>query len=54
MLMFLFLSAGVVVGVEESTAYSWPACSRCGSDSLQMSDERFVQSKCLDESYSAK
>lgn len=38
----LFLSAGVIVGVDESTAYSWPACSHCGSDNLKMLAERFV------------
>ncbi|CAL8325476.1 unnamed protein product [Arctogadus glacialis] len=26
---------GVIVGVEEDTACSWPACSACGSDRLQ-------------------
>ncbi|CAL9688590.1 unnamed protein product [Knipowitschia caucasica] len=28
--------SGVVVGVDENTAYSWPACDRCGSDQLEM------------------
>lgn len=35
-----FVSAGVVVGVDESTAYSWPACNLCGSDNLELSAER--------------
>lgn len=38
----LFLSAGVVVGVDQSTAYSWPTCSHCGSDNLEMFAERYV------------
>lgn len=28
--------SGVIVGVDENTAYSWPACNRCGSDQLEM------------------
>ncbi|MED6286004.1 hypothetical protein CHARACLAT_001237 [Characodon lateralis] len=28
---------GVIVGVDENTAYSWPACSLCGSDNLEVS-----------------
>ncbi|GLD51016.1 DNA repair-scaffolding protein isoform X5 [Lates japonicus] len=31
---------GVIVGVDENTAYSWPACSHCGSDNLEMLAER--------------
>uniref|UniRef100_A0A3Q0SKY2 Scaffold protein involved in DNA repair n=1 Tax=Amphilophus citrinellus TaxID=61819 RepID=A0A3Q0SKY2_AMPCI len=31
---------GVIVGVDESTAYSWPACNLCGSDNLELSAER--------------
>ncbi|KAF3699430.1 DNA repair-scaffolding protein Scaffolding protein involved in DNA repair [Channa argus] len=27
---------GVIVGVDESTAYSWPVCNHCGSDNLEM------------------
>ncbi|KAM4727814.1 DNA repair-scaffolding protein isoform 2-T2 [Anableps anableps] len=27
---------GVIVGVDESTSYSWPACNLCGSDNLEM------------------
>ncbi|AWP03961.1 putative DNA repair-scaffolding protein isoform 4 [Scophthalmus maximus] len=30
----------LTVGVDESTAYSWPACSYCGSDDLEMLAER--------------
>ncbi|XP_075877686.1 DNA repair-scaffolding protein isoform X2 [Nelusetta ayraudi] len=26
---------GVITGVDESTAYSWPACNHCGSDNLE-------------------
>uniref|UniRef100_A0A3P9J4B5 Scaffold protein involved in DNA repair n=1 Tax=Oryzias latipes TaxID=8090 RepID=A0A3P9J4B5_ORYLA len=32
--------SGVIVGVDENTAYSWPACSLCGNDNLQSSAER--------------
>eukprot|EP00063_Salmo_salar_P071770 XP_014046605.1 PREDICTED: DNA repair-scaffolding protein [Salmo salar] len=28
--------SGVIVGVDEDTAYSWPVCSLCGSDLLEM------------------
>lgn len=28
--------SGVIVGVDENTAYSWPACNHCGSDHLEM------------------
>lgn len=28
--------SGVIVGVDEKTAYSWPACNYCGSDHLEM------------------
>ncbi|KAG7262470.1 hypothetical protein CRUP_007182 [Coryphaenoides rupestris] len=30
---------GVIVGVDESTACSWPACSFCGSDRLEVTQE---------------
>ncbi|XP_061588453.1 DNA repair-scaffolding protein [Cololabis saira] len=30
---------GVISGVDENTAYSWPACSLCGSDDLELSAE---------------
>ncbi|XP_026230070.1 DNA repair-scaffolding protein isoform X2 [Anabas testudineus] len=30
---------GVIVGVDESTAYSWPACNHCGSDNLELLSE---------------
>lgn len=32
---FFFLPAGVITGVDENTAYSWPACNHCGSDNLE-------------------
>ncbi|XP_068197563.1 DNA repair-scaffolding protein isoform X2 [Antennarius striatus] len=28
---------GVIVGVDENSAYSWPACNHCGGDSLEIS-----------------
>ncbi|KAM9719324.1 DNA repair-scaffolding protein [Menidia menidia] len=31
---------GVIVGVDENTAYSWPTCNLCGSDNLKLSPER--------------
>ncbi|XP_059201162.1 DNA repair-scaffolding protein [Centropristis striata] len=31
--------SGVIVGVDESTAYSWLTCNHCGSDNLEMSAE---------------
>lgn len=30
----------MIVGVDENTAYSWPACNLCGSDSLETVAER--------------
>ncbi|XP_068604750.1 DNA repair-scaffolding protein [Brachionichthys hirsutus] len=27
---------GVIVGVDESSAYTWPACSHCGGDNLEI------------------
>lgn len=38
---------GVVVGVDESTAYSWPACNLCGSDNLELSAERSQKFHCV-------
>ncbi|XP_070774665.1 DNA repair-scaffolding protein [Enoplosus armatus] len=39
---------GVIVGVDESTAYSWPACNHCGSDNLQMlAAERHQNFRCV-------
>lgn len=32
----MLFSSGVIVGVDEDTAYSWPVCSRCGSDNLEL------------------
>ncbi|XP_035761929.1 DNA repair-scaffolding protein [Neolamprologus brichardi] len=40
-------SAGMVVGVDESTAYSWPACNLCGSDNLELSAERPQKFHCV-------
>ncbi|XP_019967536.2 DNA repair-scaffolding protein isoform X1 [Paralichthys olivaceus] len=31
---------GVIVGVDENTAYSWPACNNCRSDKLEILPER--------------
>ncbi|XP_036072292.1 DNA repair-scaffolding protein isoform X2 [Oryzias melastigma] len=44
--------SGVIVGVDESTAFSWPACNLCGNDDLQSSAERpqsFHCSSCKSE-----
>ncbi|XP_071782623.2 DNA repair-scaffolding protein [Centroberyx gerrardi] len=38
---------GVIIGVDENTAYSWPACSFCGSDNLEMSVERPESFRCI-------
>ncbi|XP_071233360.1 DNA repair-scaffolding protein-like [Salvelinus alpinus] len=32
--------SGVIVGVDEDTAYSWPVCSLCGSDLLEMTPQK--------------
>lgn len=32
----LCILTGVIIGVDENTAYSWPACNHCGSDTLEM------------------
>ncbi|XP_072220352.1 DNA repair-scaffolding protein isoform X2 [Leuresthes tenuis] len=37
---------GVIVGVDENTAYSWPACNLCGSDNLKLSPERPKKFHC--------
>jgi len=29
-------SAGTVVGVNESTAFSWPTCDKCGNGKLEL------------------
>ncbi|XP_068593595.1 DNA repair-scaffolding protein isoform X2 [Cebidichthys violaceus] len=39
--------SGVIVGVDESTAYSWPACNHCGSDNLEMLPERPSNFHCV-------
>ncbi|XP_034039996.1 DNA repair-scaffolding protein isoform X2 [Thalassophryne amazonica] len=38
---------GVVVGVDESTAYCWPVCSHCGSDHLKLLSERPQTFHCV-------
>ncbi|XP_041659225.1 DNA repair-scaffolding protein [Cheilinus undulatus] len=38
---------GVIVGVDESTAYSWPACSHCGSDNLEKYSESHQNFYCV-------
>ncbi|XP_010781674.1 DNA repair-scaffolding protein [Notothenia coriiceps] len=39
--------SGVIVGVDESTAYSWPACNHCGSDSLEILAEKPQNFHCV-------
>ncbi|CAJ1072429.1 DNA repair-scaffolding protein [Xyrichtys novacula] len=39
--------SGVIVGVDESTAYSWPACNHCGSDNLEKSSETHQNFHCV-------
>ncbi|KAL6103861.1 spidr [Pungitius sinensis] len=39
--------SGVIVGVDETTAYSWPACNRCGSDNLEMLPETPPKLRCV-------
>ncbi|XP_035026018.1 DNA repair-scaffolding protein isoform X1 [Hippoglossus stenolepis] len=38
---------GVIVGVDENTAYSWPACNYCGSDNLEILPERPQNFYCV-------
>lgn len=39
--------SGVIVGVDENTAYSWPACTLCGSDHLEkLSSRSFHCASC--------
>ncbi|XP_035527033.1 DNA repair-scaffolding protein isoform X1 [Morone saxatilis] len=38
---------GVIVGVDENTAYCWPACNHCGSDSLEKLAERPENFHCV-------
>ncbi|KAK7945522.1 hypothetical protein WMY93_001250 [Mugilogobius chulae] len=43
----LCVVSGVIVGVDENTAYSWPACNYCGSDHLEMlTQQRFHCVSC--------
>ncbi|XP_049453743.1 DNA repair-scaffolding protein isoform X1 [Epinephelus fuscoguttatus] len=39
--------SGVIVGVDESTAYSWPACNHCGSDNMEVLAERTQILHCV-------
>ncbi|XP_054482904.1 DNA repair-scaffolding protein [Anoplopoma fimbria] len=39
--------SGVIVGVDETTAYSWPACNRCGSENLETLPERPSNFHCV-------
>ncbi|XP_068455066.1 DNA repair-scaffolding protein isoform X2 [Clinocottus analis] len=39
--------SGVIVGVDESAAYSWPACNHCGSDNLEMLPEKPRNFRCV-------
>lgn len=38
---------GVIVGVDENTAYSWPTCNHCGSDNLEMLADRAENFLCV-------
>ncbi|XP_054888783.1 DNA repair-scaffolding protein [Poeciliopsis prolifica] len=38
---------GVIVGVDENAAYSWPACNLCGSDNLEVSAEKPQNFHCI-------
>ncbi|XP_043990205.1 DNA repair-scaffolding protein isoform X1 [Gambusia affinis] len=38
---------GVIVGVDENKAYSWPACNLCGSDRLEVSAEKPQTFHCI-------
>uniref|UniRef100_A0A1A7WB03 KIAA0146 n=2 Tax=Iconisemion striatum TaxID=60296 RepID=A0A1A7WB03_9TELE len=38
---------GVIVGVDENTAYSWPVCNLCGSDNLKLSSESSQTFHCI-------
>ncbi|XP_029930865.1 DNA repair-scaffolding protein [Myripristis murdjan] len=38
---------GVIVGVDQNTAYSWPACNHCGSSRLEMSVQRPETFHCV-------
>ncbi|XP_034412045.1 DNA repair-scaffolding protein isoform X2 [Cyclopterus lumpus] len=39
--------SGVIVGVDETAAYSWPACNRCGSDNLETLSETPRNFRCV-------
>ncbi|XP_032386311.1 DNA repair-scaffolding protein isoform X1 [Etheostoma spectabile] len=39
--------SGMIVGVDENTSYSWPACNHCGSDNLEMLPERPQNFRCV-------
>lgn len=48
LICIFFLPAGVITGVDVNTAYSWPACTHCGSDSLErLAGKLYVQSNDL-------
>uniref|UniRef100_A0A3B5M9C4 Scaffold protein involved in DNA repair n=1 Tax=Xiphophorus couchianus TaxID=32473 RepID=A0A3B5M9C4_9TELE len=38
---------GVIIGVDENAAYSWPACNLCGSDNLEVSAEKPQNFHCI-------
>ncbi|XP_061549417.1 DNA repair-scaffolding protein isoform X1 [Phycodurus eques] len=38
---------GVIVGVDESTSYSWPVCSRCGSPKLELIPPSRLSFNCV-------
>uniref|UniRef100_A0A3Q3X8Y9 Uncharacterized protein n=1 Tax=Mola mola TaxID=94237 RepID=A0A3Q3X8Y9_MOLML len=38
---------GVIIGVDENTAYSWPECNHCGSNSLEMIAGRLETFHCV-------
>jgi hypothetical protein len=38
-LTFLSLDLGAVVGVDKSTAFSWPVCDQCGNGRLEQRPE---------------
>ncbi|TNN64953.1 DNA repair-scaffolding protein [Liparis tanakae] len=39
--------SGVIVGVDEAAAFSWPACNRCGSDDLETSPDPRRTLRCV-------
>ncbi|XP_052319829.1 DNA repair-scaffolding protein isoform X3 [Oncorhynchus keta] len=43
----LCMFSGVIVGVDEDTAYSWPVCSLCGSDRLEMAPQKHQAFLCV-------